>query len=298
MISIPDSFADATVAREGEAGRRWIAALPHVFATYCRRWDLRPDGAVMHGYLGLVVPVRRGDERCVLKLSWRDAATAQEATALAAWDGHGAVRLLAADPAQGALLLERLDAQRSLQELPVAEAIVQAGRLLRRLAIPAPTGVRTQADLAAEMYTSLATRWERLGRPFGHKLLAAVEETLQAAPTGDVPRLVNYDLHYDNVLAGKREPWLAIDPKVVAGDPAFGLAQLLWTRLDEVDGKAETVRLFDRLTAAAEIDPVCARAWTLARIVDYWLWALSVGFTYDPARCAILVERLFPIHRA
>ena len=295
MLSIPESFAHNTIAREGDAGRRWIAQLPTLFAEFCRRWQLTVDGAPLHGYLGMVLPVRRGDERCMLKLSWRDTSSAQEALALAAWDGNGAVRLLDVDPAQGALLLERLDWRRSLHLRPVDEAIVLAGRLLRRLAIPAPSGLRAQADLAAEMYANLALRWEQLGRPFARKLLDAVSEIVQEPIVCEVPRLVNYDLHYDNVLAGERETWLAIDPKVIAGDPAFGLAQLLWTRLDEVRDGPGVDRLFRLLVEAAEVDPVQARAWTLARTVDYWLWALSVGFTHDPVRCAILADRLFPI---
>jgi hypothetical protein len=26
--------------------------------------------------------------------------------------------------------------------------------------------------------------------------------------------------------------------------------------------------------------------------VEYWLWGLGAGLTYDPARCAIIVNRL------
>ena len=35
-----------------------------------------------------------------------------------------------------------------------------------------------------------------------------------------------------------------------------------------------------------------ARSWTLVRCIDFWLWGLSIGFTYDPARCATIVEWL------
>src|SRR5690242_14570967 len=133
MIVVPDAFAQATVEREGDAGRRWIAALPALVAALCAQWDLGVDGAPMHGYLSLVVPVRRGDEPAVLKIAWDNETTREEGAALAAWDGRGAVLLLAANPAQGALLLERLDAGRSLETVDLAEAEVIAGGLLRRL---------------------------------------------------------------------------------------------------------------------------------------------------------------------
>ena len=47
----------------------------------------------MHGYLGLVVPVRRADQFCVLKVSWLDEFAAHEAIALAAWNGACRLRL-------------------------------------------------------------------------------------------------------------------------------------------------------------------------------------------------------------
>ncbi|MEZ4832082.1 MAG: aminoglycoside phosphotransferase family protein [Caldilineaceae bacterium] len=233
-----------------------------------------------------MAPVRRvgdrGDERCALKLAWIDASTAQEALVLAVWDGRRCTPARSRSAA-GALLLERLDAQRSLRDLPVGAAIVIAGRLLRRLAIPAPTGVRTLTDHAADMDRLLRARWAQLGRPFGRRLLDAVLETARSAKHSQERLLVNWDLHYENVLAGEREPWLVIDPKVVAGDPAFGLAQLLWTRLEEIEDGSGVDHVFQLLVEAAEIDPISARAWTILRLVDYWLWALSVGFTEDPA---------------
>ncbi|MBI1297062.1 hypothetical protein GC175_19105 [bacterium] len=295
MLSIPEEFVYNTVAREGKAGQLWIAQLPELFDAFCRRWDLVLDGEVLHGYLGLVVPVLREDERCVLKLSWRNASLTQEMQALKTWAGNGAALLLEADPAQGALLLERL-APRSLGTVPVDEAIVIAGRLLRRLAIPAPSEVQSQTEVASEMVTLLPARWTQFCRPFPRRVLEAVLETVQSVTACEDDLLVNYDLHYENVLAGEREPWLVIDPKVVRGDPVFGLAQLLWTRLEEIEDGPGVESIFSLLVESAQVDSVHARAWTMVRIVDYWLWALSVGFTYDPARCRILVDRLFPNH--
>ncbi|MCB0162204.1 MAG: hypothetical protein KDD83_28900, partial [Caldilineaceae bacterium] len=95
MLRVPSAFARDTIAREGDAGRAWVEALPATFAALCDQWNLTVDGPPLHGYVGLVLPVRRGTEACVLKLTWQDADTAGEARALTAWDGHGAVQLLA-----------------------------------------------------------------------------------------------------------------------------------------------------------------------------------------------------------
>lgn len=292
MITVPEAFAISTIAREGEAGRQWLAALPYQIETLCQRWGLTLDGTVMHGYLGVVVPVRRGEERCVLKVSWRDESNTDEALALAAWQGAGAVRLLAVEPAQAAMLLERLDHQRPLHELPIDEALVVAGGLLRRLAIPTTANFRTLPVMATEIAHGLPARWEQFGRPMPRVVLERACTLAQHYGPLAAQRLVNYDLHYDNILAGQREPWLAVDPKVVIGDPEFGIAQLLMNRLEEIENSGGLDRHFALLCEAATLDFALARSWTLVRCVDYWLWGLSVGLTEDPKRCARIVQWL------
>jgi streptomycin 6-kinase len=292
MILIPEDFATATVSREGEAGRRWIDHLPSLVAALCQHWDLAIEGAPMHGYLGLVVPVRRADEFCVLKLSWLDESTTHEAIALSTWNGNGAVRLLAAQPALGAMLLERLDSRRSLNDVDVAEAVAVAGRLLRRLAVPAPEGPPRLKEVAERLSETLPERWERYGRPIPRRRLDAARDLAVQLGACAGGLLVNYDLHYADVLAGEREPWLAVDPKVVVGDPEYGVAQLLWRRLEAMQAQGGLDRHFQALTEAAGLDPDLARSWTLVRCVDYWLWGLSVGLTEDPARCEAIIDWL------
>ncbi|HWQ12605.1 MAG TPA: aminoglycoside phosphotransferase family protein [Roseiflexaceae bacterium] len=292
MITVPEAFAAAAVTRDGDAGRAWVRALPQLVAELCAEWRLVVDGPVLHGYLGLVIPVRRASEPCALKVSWIDESTADEAAALASWGGRGAVRLLEAQPARGALLLERLDHTRSLATLEIGAAVAVAGGLLRRLAIPAPPGFRPLQEVVARLERELPERWAQAGRPMPRRLLdraRALAAELGASASG---LLVNYDLHYDDVLAGRREPWLAVDPKVVAGDVEFGVAQLLWRRLEEMQAQGGLERHFRALAEAAGLDLERARGWTLVRCVDYWLWGLSVGLTEDPARCATIIDTL------
>lgn len=292
MITVPQAFAAETVTREGDAGRRWLEALPGLVEDLCGQWKLVVDGPVMHGYLGLVVPMRREDEACVLKVSWIEESTRDEEIALAAWNGQGAVRLLATQPEHGALLLERLDYQRSLNDVGIAEAVEIAGRLFRRLAIPAPAGLRSLQVVSETLRRTLPERWERYGRPMPQCVLEQVCELAIQLGASSGNLLVNYDLHYLDVLAGEREPWLAVDPKVVIGDPEFGIAQLLWCRLEDIEAQGGLEHHFRLLSEAAALDQDRARAWTLVRCVDYWLWGLSVGLTYDPAHCKVIVDWL------
>lgn len=294
VIAVPAGFAADVARREGEAGRRWLDGLPAQVAACCAAWGLRLDGAPMHGGLSLVVPVRRGEERAVLKLVWAEGDAAHEALALGAWGGRGAVRLLAAAPGRRALLLERLDHTRTLAAAPAGEAFAVVGGLLRRLAVPAPPAAPRLAAVAAELAAGLPGRWERAGRPMDRRLVDAACALVAELGGGAGELLIHADLHDANVLAGARESpdgeratqWLAIDPKVVAGEPAFGAAPPLWRRVDAMAGPAELAARLDALCAAAAIDPWRARAWSLVRCLDYWLWGLSVGLTEDPARCA------------
>ena len=71
--------------------------------------------------------------------------------------------------------------------------------------------------------------------------------------------MINPDLHYHNVLAGFREPWLVIDPMPLIGEREFGLASLVWGRYDE----STTDRLLSSLIETGGLDPQRARAWTM-----------------------------------
>lgn len=291
-LSVPAAFARSTIEREGEAGRAWIAALPSLAESFLTRWDLDLDGAPLHGYVGLVLPVRRGGEPCVLKLSWIDASTRDEAAALRVWNGRGAVRLLDADPDNGALLLERLDPHRSLTTEPIDSAAAIAGRLLRELGVPCDAGFADLADYAAEQLEAWPSLVARFGAAVPHALVDEMTRLLHDLLPARDRLLVDYDLHYENVLAGMREPWLAIDPKVVLGEAEFGVAPLLSNRLDEIIAAGGVRRHLGLLVEAAGLDAERARAWTRVRNLDSWLWALSVGLTDDPARCVLIEDAL------
>jgi streptomycin 6-kinase len=89
--------------------------------------------------------------------------------------------------------------------------------------------------------------------------------------------LLHGDFHYENVLAADRAPWLAIDPKPVAGDPGFDVVALFWNRWEELvatgDVAAAVRRRFDVAVEVAGIDSERARRWSITRVVDNYLWA-------------------------
>ena len=82
-------------------------------------------------------------------------------------------------------------------------------------------------------------------------------------------RLIHTDLHFHNVLAADREPWLVIDPKPLSGDPHYEVAPLLWNRWDELEGDVRRgVRArFHAVVDAAGLDEDRARDWVVLRMV-------------------------------
>jgi streptomycin 6-kinase len=90
---------------------------------------------------------------------------------------------------------------------------------------------------------------------------------------------VHGDLHYDNVLAGHREPWLVIDPKPLRGDPHFEPAPMLWNRWDELvasgDLRDAVRRRFHTLVDTAALDERRARDWVVLRVVLNAVWELE-----------------------
>ena len=108
-------------------------------------------------------------------------------------------------------------------------------------------------------------------------------------------RVIHTDLHYGNILAAEREPWLVIDPKPVNGDPHYEIAPMLWNRWDEIAGDVRDgvrKRLWT-LVDAAGFDEDRARAWVIVRMVHNAMWSLQDGPQTDPAwltRCIAVAK--------
>ena len=227
--SIPAAFRADLAGRPGEPGvdgDTWLRALPGIVRDVAREWELTADGAVRHGSCAIVVPVRRHGEPAALKVGWPHAEARHEHLALRAWAGAGAVRLLAADPHRSALLLERLDPDRDLEPEPIIDACETIGTLMRRLDRPALPRLDRLADRVPGWLDRL-----RRGHPGVPRRMTEQAHALLPRLARDAPeRLVHEDLHFANVLAAEREPWLAIDPKPVAAPWEYAVAPALWNR--------------------------------------------------------------------
>lgn len=257
----------------------WLETLPRLVAEVAADWELTFDGEPTHGFCSLVVGVRTASGRpAVLKVGLPDDESEHEHLALQHWHGNGAVALLRADPHRRAMLLERLHPE-DLTGLWDVEACEVVAGLYPALHVPAPPQLRT--------LTSYVERWARdlvelparapLPRRLVEQAVALDRDLVDDRSSNGT--LIHGDLHYENVLAGDRLPWLAIDPKPVSGDPHYEVAPMLWNRWDEVvasgDVRAAVRRRFHAIVDAAGLDGDRARDWVVVREMHKAVWTLQ-----------------------
>lgn len=272
----------------------WLRSVPRLLEECAARWGLVVGEVFPGASVSWTCRVTRSGEPAVLKLQWPHEECEHEADALRAWGGRGAVRLLDADPDRHALLLEECRPGHHLSARPHAEALAVLAELLPRLWIPADRPFTRLEDEAAGWRREMPRAFERAGRPFEPELLDRALAALdRVAPTQGERVLLHQDLHADNVLArggvggvggdggeggeggdgdggdgnGLRD-WVAIDPKPLVGERAFGLAPII--RSAELGHSRElVVERLRTLSAALDLDVARVRDWALAQTLAW-----------------------------
>jgi streptomycin 6-kinase len=268
--------------RSGNAWADWVDRLPSLVADLLTEWQLSVDGAPLHGFCALVLPVRTdGAARAVLKIGFDgDEETRHEALALRHWNGRGAVRLLRADPRRRAMLLERIGPG-DLRALHDLAACAVVGGLYRSLHIPAPPQLAPLSGFVGRWLDDLAAlgRDALLPRRLVDQAVSLGRDLLAGGAGAPSPVIVHGDLHYENVLGAERAPWLAIDPQPMAGDPHYEPAPMLWDRWPELDhdrGVRDGIRRrLHTLCACAGLDPDRARDWVVVRSMTDAGWSIA-----------------------
>ncbi|MBO0839596.1 MAG: hypothetical protein J2O49_02100 [Sciscionella sp.] len=271
-IRIPPRLARAVVEDDIPTRRDWLAALPSLVTEIATRWELAlGDPYLPGGQCAWVAPTRdtAGDE-LVLKVAWRHPEAEGEAAGLRHWAGEGCVRCYAARDydTTTALLLERCTPGRQLkQSAPEPEQDEVIARLLARLWARAPA--------QGHPFTTLEQMCHRWADSFARATAEAndgLDPGLARAAIDvfrDLPRsattevLLCADLHAENVLAARREPWLVIDPKPLIGDPAFDPVQHILNC--EARLRADPIALARRMAGLLDLDPHRVHLWLFAR---------------------------------
>lgn len=283
MPDIPDEFAATILRLRGPDTRYWLDRLPATLADYAQRWSLtlgEPYVALTFNYVTRATSA--DGTPVVLKIGFSDDKEfSTEADALAAYGGQGMVALLDADLADAVLLLERIEPGTPLTAIEDDERATSiAAQVMRRLWRPAPEG----HDFPTVAHWGLG--FERHRQHFGgsgpipsalFEQAASLYHELEASMAA--PVLLHGDLHHGNILAATREPWLAIDPKGLVGEPAYETGALLRNPRDRLrslpNAKPLLARRIALLADALDLDRVRIRDWGIAQAVLSAIWSLE-----------------------
>lgn len=223
-----------------------------------------------------------------------------EAATLELYRGRGAVRLLARDEARGALLLERAEPGVPVTSLVPdrdPEATEAAVAVMRRLHVPPPSECRLP-DLTVESASFSRHLREHPGdSPLPRHLVEGAGRLFDELCADTPARVVLHgDLHHDNVLTATREPWLAIDPHGVVGDPGYELGALLYNpdphRRDDALLDLVPARL-EQLADGQGMPLERAVAWGFVKAVLSEVWTAQDGGTPD-SRALDVAHLLLP----
>jgi streptomycin 6-kinase len=290
-------FVAITLAMHGEDGEAWLHRLPSIIATCAEQWNLTLEPPFPHLSYNHATPARRRDGTpVVLKIGYPgNPEYVTETEALRLFAGRGSVALLDLDPANGAMLLERLEPGLSLSTVTddVAATSIAAG-VMRLLPRPAPPDhpFPTVAHWGLG-FTRLRTTFDGGSGPFPAPLVDRAEHLFaELISSSAEPTLIHGDLHHGNILAASRAPWLAIDPKGLVGEPAYETGALLRNPLPDLitrpDGAHILTRRIDQLAEELDFDRTRLRAWAFSQAIlsAWWTYEDNDGDWTPALRCA------------
>ncbi|MEV5572484.1 aminoglycoside phosphotransferase family protein [Spirillospora sp. NPDC052269] len=300
---ITKALAKNVVEVWGADGERWLNDLPATLAAVARDWELTLGEPYELSYHYVTRADASDGTPAVLKLGLPNAESlAGEIPTLRAFDGRGAVRVLRDDLARGALLLERATPGTRLRDLvpnrdeEATSALVSA---MRRLHVPPPPGCPLpDAITQVSAFDDYASRLGESG-PLPLDFVVRAGGLMRELCSDATERVVLHgDLHHDNVLSGTREPWLAIDPHGLVGDPGYDIGAFLYNPDPDDRDEALTALVPARVEQVADeldlpLDRVIAWGFVKAVMSDVWTaedW--NPGDTRSPLSRAHDVARL------
>jgi streptomycin 6-kinase len=285
-IVLPERFVRTVTGCFEEAGEEWLRRLPALLAECAQSWSLTilpPFHNMSYNYVAPAI-CANGMET-VLKVGMPGEELRHQIPALRCYDGRNCVRLLAADEVQGLALLERLIPGTTLtglaDEAHDEQATSIAAAVMRGLWRPAPPdhGFPRIEDWLEGLHR-LRQHFDGGVGPFPLALVEEAESlTADLLASAAAPVLLHGDLHHDNILAAQRQPWLAIDPKGIVGEPAYEVGAMLrnlWPDQHTISnpGRLLTRRVY-QLSEELDLDRARVRGWAVAQAVLSAWWSIE-----------------------
>lgn len=241
MVVVPEVVRRKALAAGADG---WLAGIDDLVASLAARWSLTLGPELGGGTEAIVLEVTQADgSPAVLKLlvPQADDVAVHEVAVLRHAGGGGCVRLLDADEAAAALLLERLGpSMHDLGTLPYVERLevladlcAEMWRLVSGTSLPSlPSG----AQKATWLMDRITRSWETLDRPCPEAVVehaVACAERRRAAHDDTAAVLVHGDVHQWNALR-RGDGWALVDPDGLLAEPEYDLGVLLREDPDEL----------------------------------------------------------------
>ncbi len=269
-----DNFIHDLLTR-GEAGKKWLDTLPQLIKLFEDKWQIKVGKPYDLSY-NYVTPATRSDgTKTVLKIVFPgNVGFLSEVSALRIFAGDGSIKLLEVDKENLGMLLERAEPGERLSHLENDEEATKIlARIIKKLRKPAPKTheLKPVADFAHNI-PKYKKQFAGAKNPLPLHLIDKAETLLNELIKTTTEQVVLHgDLHQGNVLSAEREPWLAIDPKGLAGDPVYETGAMMRNPYPilakQPNVKDILIRRIKILSNELNLDPLRIQKWGFVQTV-------------------------------
>lgn len=260
----------------GKKGERWLMELPQILVKMEEQYGLSALKPVKNLSYNYVLFGFQGTRPIVLKLSLDIESLKQEAAALKAFAGFGAVSVLAEN--KGSLLLEGLNpgiALKSYFPEKEQESIDIAAKVMKHLHEAPQLDVHVFPHIRDWILTldndlNIPENYLQKARQLRDHLLSTSPKEV----------LLHGDLHHDNILQNGNH-WMVIDPKGVIGEPAYEVTAFIRNPIpDLLDQEHADHIILNRASCFAKMLGLPESRildWCFVQAVLSWAWTLEDG---------------------
>lgn len=289
-------------ALKHDEGKRWLDKIPEIIEEYEKKWSIKILPPFHLSYNYVAPAIRSNGQHLVLKIGFPgDIEFEIEIEALKAFNGDGVISLFDFDTKNNVMLIERAEPGIPISQIEDDEVSTKTIiSLMKKLWKPNPKNsiFPTLKDFF-KAFDRLRTKYHGKTGPLPEKIISAGEELYKhLIRTSSEAFILHGDLHHDNVLSAKREPYLAIDPQSVIGEKAHETAAMLRNPQSKLhkfkNPKQVLLTRIAILSEELDINRERIRQWGIAQTILSAVWKLEDGGT-DWNYCIKIAELLLSI---
>ncbi|EHL32614.1 aminoglycoside phosphotransferase family protein [Legionella drancourtii] len=284
----------------GDVGTQWWQRLPQFLEHLARTQKLTLLTPFEHLSFNYVLPVLGPkEEEWVLKVNVPHNEFSKEIHALRHFNGRGSARLIAANPEEGWMLIERLlpgtrlvDVLDEQQAIPIAVSVMQrlwtpVTEPLLFISLEEWLGCLEQLDAQASLQQLVSKKL----RDF------VISRTKELISSQGEPVLLHGDLHHYNILQHQSE-WLAIDPKGIVGEREFEIGAFLRNPFCVVEDPLETKELARNLDWVIDLTAFNRErvlSWCIIQAILCVCWYVEDAMLDKARQLTAYAERLYSL---